>query len=193
MAPRTQPSTNRCRGIASPEIWFRIVHLTLDDSSGSVAYREQTVEVALGPKGAFGTANLGRLTRRVPASQVVSAVPERLRQARPPREPRGPRLPPVVETLRKALDWRRELDAGEVLSQADIARREGLTRARVTQVLILLRLCPDIQKAILAIRESPRPPAIGENVMRPIACLGSRRRQLAAFEARMGTQPVANP
>jgi len=185
MAPRTQLSTNRCGGIASPEIWFRIVHLTLDDSSGFAAYREQTVEVALGPKEAFGTVNLGRLTRQVPASQVVSAVPERLRQARPPKPPRGPRLPPVVETLRKALDWRRELDAGEVASQADIARREGLTRARVTQVLILLRLCPDIQKAILAIRETPNPPALGEHILRPIACLGSPMRQMAAFDARI--------
>jgi hypothetical protein len=91
----------------------------------------------------------------------------------------------VVQTLRKALLWREELDAGVVASQADIARREGITRARVTQVLILLRLCPDIQKAILAIRESPDPPALGEHVLRPIACLGSRRRQIAAFEARM--------
>ena len=148
------------------------------------------MEVALGPKGAFGTANLGCLTRQVLASQVVSAVPERLRQVRPPKPLR---LPPVVETLRKALDWRRELDTGAIASQADIARREGLTRARVTQVLILLRLCPDIQKAILAIREMPNPPALGERILRPIACLGSRRRQMAAFEPRIaGLQALRN-
>jgi hypothetical protein len=99
----------------------------------------------------------------------------------------------VVETLRKALDWRRELDAGKVDSQADIARREGITRARVTQVLILLRLCPDIQKAILAIREMPDPPAIGERILRPIACMGSPRRQIAAFEARMGSEHATKP
>lgn len=50
--------------------------MTARDSSGSApVYREQTVEVALGPKGAFENGNQGRLTRCVPASQVVSAVP----------------------------------------------------------------------------------------------------------------------
>jgi hypothetical protein len=151
------------------------------------------VEVALGPKGAFENGNLGRLTRRVPASQVVSAVTERQRRARPPKPPREPRTPPVVETLRKALAWRQELDAGEVASQADIARREGLTRARVTQVLMLLRLAPDIQKAILAIREMPSPPVIGEHILRPIACLDSPRRQMAAFGEQMGTHTATRP
>jgi hypothetical protein len=41
------------------------------------AYREQTVEIALGPKGAFENGNIGALTRQVPADGVVSAVPRR--------------------------------------------------------------------------------------------------------------------
>ncbi len=63
------------RGPVEPEVWFRIVHVTLECSAGSAAYREQTVEIALGPKGAFENGNIGTLTRRVPANQVVSAVP----------------------------------------------------------------------------------------------------------------------
>ena len=169
------------------------MHLTVSTSGGSAAYREQTIEVTLGPKGAFETANLGRLARRVPASQVVSAVPERLRHAKPPKPPREPRLPPVVETIRKALEWRRELDAGEVASQADIARREGLTRARVTQVLMLLRLAPDIQKAILAIREMSDPPTIGESILRPIAYLSNPRRQMKAFQERFRSAQHGEP
>ena len=174
-----------------PQIWFRIVHLSIKDSSGSAVYREQTVEVALGRKGAFPGGTVGRLTRLVAADRVVSALSERARRAKPPRPPKEPRTPPVVETLRKALAWQRDLDAGEVASRAELARREGVTRARVTQVLMLLRLAPDIQEAILAIRESPSPPAIGERILRPIACLGSAKRQMAAFEARMGQEYTA--
>jgi len=101
-APRKQPSTNRRRVIASPEIWWRIVHITLDGANGSASCLEQTVEVTLGPDWAFETGGLGSLTRRVPADQVVTAVPERVRNRRP-KEPKEPRTPPVVETLRKAL------------------------------------------------------------------------------------------
>jgi len=55
----------------------------------------------------------------------------------------------IVELLHKAIEWRRQLDTGEVRNQADIARREGVTRARVTQVLGLLRLAPEIQDQLV--------------------------------------------
>ena len=62
-------------GWAEPEIYFRVVHVALDARNGSeAAYREQTVEIALGPKGAFENGDIGTLTRRVPANQVVSAI-----------------------------------------------------------------------------------------------------------------------
>jgi len=92
----------------------------------------------------------------------------------------------VVETLRKALAWRQELDAGEVARRADIARREGLTRARVTQVFMLLRLAPDIQEAILAIKESLDPPGVGERALRLLTRMEDPRRQAAAFEELIG-------
>lgn len=64
-------------------MWFRIVHVTLEDAAGSTAYREQTIEVTLGPKGAFENSNVGTLTRRVPANQVVSAIPPPRVKSRP--------------------------------------------------------------------------------------------------------------
>ena len=42
--------------------------------------------------------------------------------------------------IEQALESRRLLDGGVVNSQAEIARRFGISRARVTQVLNLLRL-----------------------------------------------------
>jgi len=107
----------------------------------------------------------------------MSVLPE------PPRPPREPRTPPVVETLRKALEWRRQLDAGEVANQATIARREGATRARVTQVLMLLRLAPGIQERILDMPKSVKPPRISERRLRPVAHMGDEEHQLTAFNA----------
>jgi hypothetical protein len=52
-------STNRRGNAPEPEVYFRIVHVILQDqNSGPVtAYREQRVEIALGPKGAFENGN----------------------------------------------------------------------------------------------------------------------------------------
>jgi hypothetical protein len=51
--------------------------------------------------------------------------------------PRGVRGAPTA--LKRAVEWQRQLDAGQVRSRAAIARREGLTRARVTQIMNMLR------------------------------------------------------
>ena len=167
-------STNRRASVAEPEVWFRIVHITLDDANSFPAYREQTVEIALGPKGAFESGNIGSLKRRVPAEQVVSAVPRPRGKPKPPREPRTPR---VVELLRKALEWQALLESGEASSQAEVARREGLTRARVTQVIGMLRLAPEIQEHILSMPEMIGRPAISERALRSITMLDGEHQQ----------------
>jgi len=148
------------------------------NSAHVAAYREQTVEIALGPKGAFENDNIGILTRRVPAEHVISAVPPRDRNRKPPKAPRTPR---VVELLRKALEWQALLQSGQVHNQAEIARREGITRARVTQVMALLRLAPEIQQHILSMPNAVRRPAITERALRPIALLENHGAQQAAY------------
>ncbi|MFH1690930.1 MAG: hypothetical protein ABIE42_11975 [Candidatus Eisenbacteria bacterium] len=149
-----------------------------------VNYCDQTVEVTLGPKGAFKKGNLGTLTRRVAAERVVSALPEPRGKPRPPKKPKTPR---VVALLQMAMEWQRQLDAGEVDTQAEIARREGITRARVTQVMALLRLAPEIQDLILAMPEGVGRPAISERALRPIAQIEDPKQQLAEFR---GLSPV---
>jgi len=144
------------------------------------AYREQTVEIALWPKGAFENGNIGTLMRRVPADWVVSAVPPRRGKPKPPREPRTPR---VVELLRKTIEWQALLESGDAANQAAIARREGITRARVTQVMGMLRLAPEIQQHVLSMPEVVRRPAITERALRPIAQMEDRTEQHAAFLA----------
>jgi hypothetical protein len=124
---RTRP------GWVEPEVWFRIVHLSQEGHNGTpmAAYREQTVEIAFGPKGAFENGNIGGLTRRIANGRVVRA--DQPRRPKPPREPKTPR---VVELLRKAIEWRRQLDAGEVRTQADIARRSAITERQLRPKII---------------------------------------------------------
>jgi len=84
--------------------------------------------------------------------------------------------------MRKAIEWRGLLDVREVSNQAEIARREGLTRARVTQVLGLLRLAPEIQEHILAMPETVRRPVISERALRPISQIENAGKQVDEFQ-----------
>ena len=68
-------------------------------------------------------------------------------------------LPAVLELVRRparvavmlalAHKIQRAIDRGAVRDRAEVARRLGLTRARVTQLLDLTLLAPDIQEEIL--------------------------------------------
>ncbi len=58
------------------------------------------------------------------------------------------RQPPAAEALRKAMAWQAEIEAGDI-NRAGIARREGYTRARVTQVTSLLGLPEELRGRLL--------------------------------------------
>jgi len=47
--------------------------------------------------------------------------------------------------IHQALLWQEMLDSGEMKSMAEIARENGLTRARVTQIMNLLKLPTKVQ------------------------------------------------
>lgn len=123
---------------------------------------------------------MGSFKRRIPSNGVVNAVPPRLSKPRPQKTPRTPR---VAELLRKAMEWKELLESGDVSSRADIARREGLSSARVTQIIYLLSLAPDIQKHILSMPESVRRPVVTERSLRHITKIVEPRKQLEAFSA----------
>lgn len=66
-----------------------------------------------------------------------------------------------------------------------------MTRARVTQIMNLLHLAPDIQEAILVLPrvEAGRDP-ITERELRPIAAIPDWRKQRAAWRGICGDQPL---
>lgn len=164
-----------------PEVWFRILHIAPDGNNvfAEADLIEQRVEIALGPKGAFENGSVGTFKRRVTADRIVNAA---IKARRPARHVREPRPPHVIELLQKAQEWHRQLEAGEVRTQAEIAQREGITRARVTQVMSLLRLAQEIQEHVLSLPDMVRRPAITERALRPIAQLDDAAEQLARFE-----------
>ena len=51
--------------------------------------------------------------------------------------------------IHKAIGWKKMLDDGEVESLSEIAEKEGLTRARVTQIMNLLKLSPEWKNFLL--------------------------------------------
>jgi hypothetical protein len=87
----------------------------------------------------------------------------------------------VVELLRKAIEWQRQLNAGEVRSQADIADREGVTRARVTQIMGMLRLAPLIQEKIFTSPGTLHSRPVTERMLRPIGAIANQHEQLREF------------
>jgi hypothetical protein len=58
-------------------------------------------------------------------------------------QPPGNNNKPQQHVIHKAIVWKKLLKNGTFKSKSDIAKKEGLTRARVTQIMNLLRLPPE--------------------------------------------------
>lgn len=64
-------------------------------------------------------------------------------------EPAGPRLPRVTRLMALAIKFQDMVDQGEVRDYAELARLGYVTRARLTQIMNLLLLSPEIQERLL--------------------------------------------
>ena len=63
--------------------------------------------------------------------------------------PGPPRIPRITRLMALAIKFQDMVDRGEVRDYADLARLGYVTRARVTQIMNLLHLAPDIQEQLL--------------------------------------------
>lgn len=88
------------------------------------------------------------------------------------------RVPRVSRLMALALRLERLLKDGEVADYADLARLAHVSRARITQIMNLLHLAPDIQQEILFLPRTVkgRDP-IRERHLRPIAAVPDWRKQ----------------
>jgi hypothetical protein len=88
------------------------------------------------------------------------------------------KLPRVARLMALAIKFDGMLRQGLVTDYADLARLGLVTRARMTQIMNLLNLAPDIQEQILFLAErSEGREAIAERNLRPLTRLVSWGRQ----------------
>jgi hypothetical protein len=77
---------------------------------------------------------------------------------------------------------RAAIEDGHVVNQADAASRLGYTPARMSQLLGLLLLAPDLQERVLGLEAVDGVQPLPERVLRPIVHLMSWVEQRRAFD-----------
>ena len=107
-----------------------------------------------------------------------------LAETPPPPKPEPVRRPAkVAQQLALAHHLQAAIDRGAIADRADVARKLGLTRARVTQLLDLLLLAPDLQAAVLAMETVDGTEPMAERTLRAVAHAGTWAEQRAAWAA----------
>lgn len=61
---------------------------------------------------------------------------------------------PKKHVIYKAIKWEKVLEDGKVKSLSEVARNEGLTRARVTQIMNLLKLSDEVKEFLAGLEDS---------------------------------------
>ena len=94
------------------------------------------------------------------------------------RDVRPGNIPRVSKIMALAIRMDGMVRCGEVSDYADLARLGYVTRARITQIMNLLSLAPDIQEALLFLPRTVRGrDPIRERDLRPIASMSHWNRQ----------------
>ena len=117
--------------------------------------------------------------RRAKASTDAPIAPEVAESLGPPRIPRITRL------MALAIKFQDMVDRGEVWDYADLARLGYVTRARITQIMNMLNLAPDIQADILELGRLAVPQAtIAERHLRSLVRIVSWDQQRRVWATR---------
>ena len=70
-----------------------------------------------------------------------------------------------------AREWKKMLESGKYASQTALARKLGVSRVRVTQVLNLLKLTPEVIEKIAGLGDPLASPVVTERRLRPLVNL----------------------
>lgn len=147
----------------------------------------------------------GRATGPVPITTTARfVVPGRERAAEPAADSQRAespgRVPRVARLMALAIRFDGLVREGAVSTQADLAAVGHVTRARVTQIMNLLHLAPDLQEAILFMPPVARGrDPVTEHELRPIAAEVDWGRQRLLWRRAYQTlggetpHPAANP
>lgn len=93
------------------------------------------------------------------------------------------RYPRIVQVVALAIHFQDMMDRGEIRNHADLARLGCISRERVSQVMMLAWLAPDIQQQVLGLPKTPggRFP-VSETALRTIARVASWAEQRTRWE-----------
>jgi hypothetical protein len=121
---------------------------------------------------------VARLRRpRQPANLGV-ILAQSAREGEEPTAKQAGRVPRVARLMALAIQLDQLIRDGTVTDQAELARLGHVSRARLTQIMNLLCLAPDIQEAILFLPGTERGRhAVTEKELRPIAAVADWERQ----------------
>ena len=95
----------------------------------------------------------------------------------------GPRIPRITRLMALAIKFEDMIARGEVRDYAEIARLGFVTRARLTQIMNLLLLAPEIQEAILFQQGLPADLDMGETRLRAITTINDWEWQKGAAKS----------
>ncbi len=89
----------------------------------------------------------------------------------PPRPRPSSKLPRITRLMALAIRFNEMLQTGEVSDMIELARLGHVTQPRMSQIMALNQLAPDIQEALLNLPATKGKPEIHEKRLRPIAAM----------------------
>jgi hypothetical protein len=109
------------------------------------------------------------------------------RESKQQHEVFGPQLPRVTRLMALAIRFEDLLREYPELSYSDLARLCGVSRSRITEILNLLHLAPDLQERLLFLKPNPRGrDRIHEPALRKITQIDDWNEQRRQFESMFG-------
>lgn len=127
-------------------IYFRIIHVIPKDRNPNQTTKQE-IHVFSGSDPSLKIENSITLIRELQIENLLSYLTKNPWQFKYPRQPAKQE---ALKALQRAKKWQNMLVLGEAKTHQEIADIEGYARDRVTRILGLLRLSPDIQKKIFA-------------------------------------------
>ena len=91
--------------------------------------------------------------------------------AEPPRPRPTNRVPRISKLMALAIRFDEMIRTGEASDTIELARRGHVTQPRMSQIMALNQLAPDIQEALLNLPATKGKPEIHEKRLRPIAAM----------------------
>ena len=99
-----------------------------------------------------------------------------------PEQPTPGRIPRIIKMMALAIRLEHLIKSGQVTDQAELARVGHVTRARLTQIMDLNLLAPDIQEEILHLMPTDSASMIQERSLRSIVTSYSWKQQRDEWE-----------